>query len=95
MARDLRIANQAKRRAEQAVRGPMLEKREALRHALSVLQKLPALLEAYEGTGDHDHSTASNKPLAPGAPCPGGYCLVSLARHVLEAQKKYWDFHGI
>lgn len=37
-------------------------------------------LAAYEATDDHDHG---GKKLKPGAPCPGGDCLVAMARKLL------------
>jgi hypothetical protein len=37
-------------------------------------------LAEYEATGDHNHW---RRPLPPGAPCPGGDCLVSKAREAL------------
>lgn len=44
----------------------------------------------YETTGDHDHSMSGKRPRAAGQPCPGGDCLVYIARkkllHSLERQ---------
>jgi len=39
-------------------------------------------LRSYEQLGDHSHGTGTG-PLAPGAECPGGDCVVHRARLVL------------
>lgn len=56
--------------------------RDAIAAKLASLRDLPALLAAYEATGDHDHG---HGPLRPGAPCSGGDCLVADARRLLSA----------
>ncbi len=48
----------------------------------AALRSLPALLVAYEATGDHDHGRGT---LRPGAPCPGGDCLIDRVRRMLPA----------
>lgn len=60
------------------------EKRDALVRALNTIDNLPEILAAYEATDDHDHSVSGNHRIAPGAPCPGGDCLVSKARRIIE-----------
>src|SRR6267142_5873177 len=45
--------------------------------------KLGDALSAYEATGDHNHN---GKPIATGAPCPGGDCIVSKARALLASE---------
>jgi hypothetical protein len=60
--------------------------REALADVLRAIRTLPEALHAYELTGDHNHSWSSkSKPLAPGAPCPGGDCMVDEARKIIAA----------
>jgi hypothetical protein len=46
----------------------------------TMLDELRAALTAYEATGDHNHD---GKPIATGAPCPGGDCIVAEARAAL------------
>jgi hypothetical protein len=52
-------------------------------HALvggTYADRVRAALVDYEATGDHDHGRGR---IAPGAPCPGGDCVVSKARDLL------------
>ena len=59
------------------------EKRDRLIAALRVLRELPTILEAYEATGDHDHSWGGVRPIPVGGACPGGDCLVAEARAIV------------
>ncbi len=79
-ARELRREERARELATQAGRRARMDACDALQHALNTIDRLPAILAAYEATGDHDHD---DSPLAPGAPCPGGDCLVSNARRII------------
>jgi|CXWL01.1.fsa_nt_gi hypothetical protein len=65
-----------KERAISAHRDRLHELHEALR----MIAHLPAILARYEETGDHNHGKG---PLSPGAPCPGGDCLVAKARALI------------
>lgn len=57
----------------------------ALGDTVATRSNLKRALAAYEATGDHDHGFGDeSKPIAPGAPCPGGDCLVSEARELLK-----------
>lgn len=49
---------------------------------LSARRDLVDRLAKYEATGDHDHGRG---PIAPGARCPGGDCVVARVRSVLES----------
>jgi hypothetical protein len=48
------------------------------------MNAVETVLAAYEATGDHDHGRG---PIAPGAPCPGGDCLVTEARRMIAARR--------
>lgn len=50
---------------------------------ISAVRSLPAVLTAYEHTGDHDHGHGS---LLPGTKCSGGDCLVSAARRLIRSE---------
>lgn len=76
-----------RKRAARVAREAMLVKLDRLANALSTIENLPAILAEYEATGDHDHSSHGTRPLLPGAPCPGGDCLVDKARKVIAALK--------
>ena len=61
----------------------MSTRTDTARDALAAaLRDLPVILASYEATGDHNHGRG---PLPPGAPCPGGDCLVAAARRAIAA----------
>lgn len=62
---------------------PKMTDAEMMLHtAYSTREALLRALATYEKTGDHAHG---RKSLAPGAPCPGGDCLVFKMRRAIEA----------
>lgn len=83
--RQLEREERDRKREARFKREAVLVRLDELHSALRAIEKLPALLEAYERTGDHDHTLHGTRPLAPGAPCPGGDCLVDKARKVIAA----------
>ena len=86
MSTALRKDAAEKHRAASAKKRAAREALDRLHCALRVVEKvLPAILAAYEATGDHDHGRGA---IAPGAPCPGGDCLVDKARRILAALAK-------
>lgn len=55
-----------------------------LNHVGSIAWRdLSTALTHYEASGDHDHSTRGNRPIKVGERCPGGDCLVYVARRAL------------
>jgi hypothetical protein len=87
----LQTARVLRKEEQERVRALAVSKRlreeafDALQRALNTIERLPVLLVAYEATGDHDHSTSGTRPLAVGAPCPGGDCNVARARRIIDA----------
>lgn len=84
-ARKLRIEEAAKKRKTAMERAWRRERLDALARVLNAIEGLPEVLAKYEATGDHDHTLHGTRPILPGAPCPGGDCLVDKARKVIAA----------
>lgn len=85
-ARNLAQEAAAVRRREAQRKREVRDAIDRLARALDTIEKLPAILAAYELTGDHDHSLHGTRPLPPGYQCSGGGdCLVYKARKVIEA----------